>query len=146
MLAHVMPASSLSRTHFSCPVELSLIVLGGKWKTVVLAHLKQGPLRYGDLRARIPSLADKVLTDRLRDLQAQGLVSRRKAGRRGSPSTYELTRRGQSLGAVLQALHDWGAAAAPSLGATIEASQALAVKSNQPIASRIAATRRLKNE
>lgn len=121
MLARMMPASRLSRTHVSCPVELSLVVLGGKWKTVVLAHLKQGPLRYGDLRARMPMLSDKVLGDRLRDLQAQGLVSRRKAGRRGSPSTYELTRRGRSLSAVLQALHDWGAEAAPSLGVTIDA-------------------------
>jgi DNA-binding HxlR family transcriptional regulator len=119
MLGHMMPASSRPRTHFSCPVELSLAVLGGKWKTVILAHLKQGPLRYGELRARIPSLADKVLSERLRELEAQGLVSRRKAGRRGSPSTYELTRRGESLGAVLQALHDWGAEAAPSLGVTI---------------------------
>ena len=126
MLAHMMPAASSSRTHFSCPVELSLAVLGGKWKTVILAHLKQGPLRYGDLRARIPPLSDKVLNDRLRDLQAQGLVSRRKAGRRGSPSTYELTRRGQSLGAVLQALHDWGAEAAPSLDVTLEPPQARA--------------------
>lgn len=120
MLALMMPASGLSRTHFSCPVELSLEVLGGKWKTVVLAHLKQGPLRYRDLRALIPSLTDKVLGERLRELEAQGLVSRRKAGRRGSPATYELTRRGKSLGSVLQALHDWGAAAAPSLGVSIE--------------------------
>ncbi len=122
MLAHMVSTSRPSRTHFSCPVELSLAVLGGKWKTVVLAHLKGGPLRYSDLRARIPSLTEKVLNDRLRELQAQGLVSRRKAGRRGSPSTYELTRRGRSLGPVLQALHDWGAEAAPSLAVTIRIS------------------------
>lgn len=125
MLAGMMSASHLSRMRFSCPVELSLAVLGGKWKTVILAHLKQGPLRYGDLRARTPLLADKVLNDRLRELEAQGLVTRRKAGRRGSPSTYELTRRGQSLGAVLQALYDWGEAAAPLLGAKIEAPRAV---------------------
>lgn len=124
MLGRMTPAPLLSRTHFSCPVEVSLAILGGKWKTVILAHLKEGPLRYGELRARIPSLADKVLGQRLRDLEAQGLVSRRKAGRRGSPSTYELTRRGRSLGGVLQALYDWGAEAAPSLGVTIEAPQA----------------------
>lgn len=115
------PAPQLSRNHFSCPVEVSLAILGGKWKTVILAHLKEGPRRYGELRARIPSLADKVLNQRLRDLEAQGLVSRRKAGRRGSPSTYELTRRGRSLGGVLQALYDWGEEAAPSLGVTIDA-------------------------
>lgn len=127
-----MPASRLSRSHFSCPVELSLAVLGGKWKTVVLAHLKQGSLRYGDLRARTPSLSDKVLSERLQDLQAQGLVSRRKSGRRGSPSTYELTPRGRSLGAVLQALYDWGAEAAPSLGVTIEAPRVSAVELPDP--------------
>ena len=127
MLAHMMSRSRLSRMRFSCPVELSLAVLGGKWKTVMLAHLKQGPLRYGDLRARIPLLADKVLNDRLRELEAEGLVSRHKAGRRGSPSTYELTRRGRSLGAVLQALYDWGDEAAPSLGVTIGTSQAVTV-------------------
>lgn len=121
MLAPGMPASTRFRAHFSCPVELSLAVLGGKWKTVILAHLKEGPMRYGDLRARIPSLSDKVLGERLRDLRAQGLVSQHKAGRRGSPSTYVLTRRGRSLGTVLQALYDWGAEAAPTLGVTIEA-------------------------
>ena len=114
-----MRASRQSRTRYSCPVEFSLAVLGGKWKTVILAHLKQAPLRYSELRARIPSLSDKVLSERLNDLRARGLVSRRKAGRRGSPSTYELTSRGQSLGAVLHSLYDWGARAAPSLGVTI---------------------------
>lgn len=101
-------------------MELCLAVLGGKWKTVVLAHLKQGPLRYGELRARIPSLADKVLTERLRELQAQGLVQCEKQGARGAPATYELTERGQSLGVVLQALYDWGTHAARDLGVTIE--------------------------
>jgi DNA-binding HxlR family transcriptional regulator len=51
------------------------------------------------------------------------LVSRRKTGRRGAPSTYELTRQGRSLAPVLQALHDWGVEAAPSLGVTIEGLQ-----------------------
>jgi DNA-binding HxlR family transcriptional regulator len=123
MLARMTPPVRRDRNHFSCPVEVSLAILGGKWKTVILAHLKEGPLRYGELRARIPSLADKVLSQRLRDLEAQGLVSRRKSGRRGSPSTYELTPRGRSLGGVLQALYDWGTGAAPSLGVTIDAPQ-----------------------
>ena len=102
-------------TTFGCPVELALTVLGGKWKTVILAHLKQGPLRYGELRARIPALSDKVLTQRVRDLETLGLVARDKEG------AYVLTQRGVSLGPVLQSLYDWGDAAAPELGARFRA-------------------------
>src|SRR5688572_12262304 len=55
-------AASLARV-YSCHVELALEILGGKWKPVILAHLKEGPLRYGELRTRIGSrLSDKMLT------------------------------------------------------------------------------------
>ena len=53
-------ANRLPRT-VSCPVELTLEVLGGKWKPVILAHLKEGSLRYRELRSRIPRLSDKIL-------------------------------------------------------------------------------------
>ena len=52
----------LPRT-FGCPVELSLESFGGKWKAVILARLKDGALRYGELRRLIPQLSDKVLTE-----------------------------------------------------------------------------------
>src|SRR5262245_16216452 len=108
------------RRQFSCPVELALEVLSGKWKTVILAHLKERSLRYAELRLLIPSLSDKVLTERLRDLEELGLVVRHKQGGRGAPSLYELTGRGKSLGPVLQGLYDWGARIAPEVGATVE--------------------------
>lgn len=107
------------RRSFSCPVELALEVLGGKWKTVLLAHLKAGPLRYRELRQLTPALADKVLTQRLADLERLGLVVRHKRGGRGAPSTYELSDRGRSLAPVLQSLYVWGQGHAASLGATI---------------------------
>jgi DNA-binding HxlR family transcriptional regulator len=53
---------------YGCPVEFSLDLLRGKWKPVIMARLKQGPMRYGQLRRAIPRLSDKVLTERLRDL------------------------------------------------------------------------------
>jgi len=114
-----MATYSLHRK-FSCPVELALEVLNGKWKTVILAHLKQGSLRYAELRLLIPSLSDKMLTERLRDLEEFGLILRHKHGGRGAPSRYELTRRGRSLGPVLQGLYDWGESIADEVGATIE--------------------------
>ncbi|TIT84977.1 MAG: helix-turn-helix transcriptional regulator, partial [Mesorhizobium sp.] len=47
---------------YGCPVELALDALGGKWKTVILARIKERPLRYSELRRMIPSLSDKMLT------------------------------------------------------------------------------------
>jgi DNA-binding HxlR family transcriptional regulator len=115
-------AHSLKR-RFSCPVELSLEILDGKWKTVIRAHLKERPRRFAELRALIPSLSDKVLSQRLNDLEELGLALRHKRGGRGSRSVYELTARGESLRTVLQALYDWGELVAPSVGAIIEASR-----------------------
>ena len=103
---------------YGCPVEFSLDLLRGKWKPVILARLKQGPMRYGQLRRAIPALSDKVLTERLRDLEASGLVSST-TEMDGAVRTYSLTERGMSLKPVLQALYDWGEGAAADFGATI---------------------------
>ena len=108
------------RRKFSCGVELALEMLGGKWKPVILAHLKDGALRYGELRARIPALSDKMLTQRLKDLEQLGLVRRRKAGGRGAPSSYELTARAQSLRPALEVLNEWGERMAGEVGARVE--------------------------
>lgn len=108
------------RRRFSCGVELALEMLGGKWKPVILAHLKEGALRYGELRARIPALSDKVLTQRLRDLEATGLVRRRKSGGRGAASSYAITARAESLRPALTALNDWGNRIANEVGASVE--------------------------
>ena len=86
---------------YSCAVELAVDTLGGKWKTVLLAHLKEGDLRYVELKRLVPALSDKMLTQRLHDLVALGLVQRRR-------ERYRLTERGRSLAPVLEALYAWG--------------------------------------
>jgi DNA-binding HxlR family transcriptional regulator len=96
---------------FNCPTEFTLQVLGGKWKTVILCYLKIGPLRYADLRKLIPSLSDKVLSQRLHELVEAGLVERSKSGRpKGGDRSevYALSKRGQSLGRILTELYAWG--------------------------------------
>ena len=102
---------------YGCPVELSLEFVGGKWRTVILAWLKESPHRYGELRRRIPGLADKVLTQRLKELEAFGLVARRPMRGRQNRAlhVYALTARGESLRPVLDALYSWGSAIAPEL-------------------------------
>ena len=113
--------SSKSRRRYSCGVELALTLISGKWKPVILAHLKQGPMRYGELRRRIPGLSDKMLAQRLRELEEFGLISRRKSGGRGARSVYALTARAQALRPALAALNAWGTKMSAEVGATIVA-------------------------
>src|SRR5882724_8528336 len=107
------------RRKFSCHVELALEIVNGKWKPVILAHLKQGPLRYSELRKLIPALSDTMLAQRLKDLEELGLVVRDKRGGRGARSQYALSPRGTTLRQVLQALHDWGELVAKDVGAIV---------------------------
>ena len=103
-----------TKRKYGCPVEFSIDLLGGKWKTVILSRLKVRPMRYGELRQDIPALSDKVLTERLRDLCEIGFV---KQERVDGVSRYCLTRRGEMLKPMLQALYDWGQDNAEVLGA-----------------------------
>jgi DNA-binding HxlR family transcriptional regulator len=84
-----------------------LQLLGGKWKTVILCYLRRGPWRYGQLRAFLPRLSDKVLTDRLKELEKSGLISR-DAAPGSRKTTYRLTERGEALRTVLAAIYQWG--------------------------------------
>ena len=108
-----------SRRAYGCPVEFSLDVLGGKWKTVILARLKQGPLRYSELRKAIPSLSDKMLTGRLHEMCDVGLIE--VAPDDADGRRYRITDMGASLAPVLHALYEWGQKHAPSLGAQVRA-------------------------
>src|SRR5471032_588618 len=108
------------RRPFSCGVELALEILAGKWKPVILARLKEGPLRYSELHARLPNLSEKMLIQRLKDLEKLGLISRDKRGGRGASSTYRLTARAATLRPALYALHDWGRRIANEVGAVID--------------------------
>ena len=102
-----------TKRKYGCPVEFSIDQLSGKWKTVILSRLKVRPMRYGELRHDIPQLSDKVLTERLRDLCNSGFV---KQERGGGASRYCLTKRGEMLKPMLQALYDWGEANADTFG------------------------------
>ncbi len=99
------PMSGLQAPPDGCPVEFTLSVLGGKWKTVILAHLKTGPRRYRDLRQLVPAISEKMLTQRLHELEQSGLVIK---SADGESSHYVLTEHGRSFGPVLQAMYDWG--------------------------------------
>lgn len=90
---------------YGCPVELALELIGGKWKTIILARLKGERMRYGELRRAIPGLADKVLTQRLHELENAGLLGRDEDG---GAVRYFLSPRGESLAPALEQLYMWG--------------------------------------
>ena len=100
---------------YGCPVELTLSVLGGKWKTIILSHLKQSALRYGDLQRAVPGLSDKMLTQRLHEMQDVGLIER--TNQTGGQARYRLTARGRAFAPALQAMYECGIKAAPEIGA-----------------------------
>jgi DNA-binding HxlR family transcriptional regulator len=101
--------------HYGCPTEFTLQLLGGKWKTIILCYLKEAPMRYAELRSLMPRLSDKVLTERLRELEACGLVERGRAAS-ASVSRYRLTSRAEALRSVLTAIYQWGDRHAAAFG------------------------------
>jgi DNA-binding HxlR family transcriptional regulator len=110
-------AKKLARK-FGCPIEFTLYVLGGKWTTVILCYLKREPLRYADLRRRIPTLSDKMLTARLADLSERGLVEKKRVpGQRRE--VYVLTPTANSLGVAFGELYRWGEKHADVFGVTL---------------------------
>lgn len=103
------PHATVAAPTPACPVEITLAALQGRWTTLVVRELLRGDRSYSELRAALPALSDKVLSDRLAQLDEAGVVHRDR--RPGWPPRvrYTLTARGRRLGPVLQALWDWGA-------------------------------------
>ncbi len=105
---------------YHCPVEVTVDVVGGKWRVVILAYLKEGAHRYGELRRRMPGISEKMLTQRLRELEADGLIVRHDHETVPPHVEYRLTAEGKSLTPVLQAMYDWGLARAARTATPID--------------------------
>lgn len=90
-----------------CPVEATLELIGGKYKVLILWHLSQGKLRFSELKKCI-NATPKMLTQQLRELEAQELILREVFPVVPPKVEYSLTRTGKSLMPVLVAMRDWG--------------------------------------
>ena len=92
-----------------CPVTTALSVIGGKWKVIILWHLKEGGVkRFGELQRLVRGISQKMLTQELRDLEESGLVSRKVYPVVPPKVEYSLTETGWSLKPVLEKLSEWG--------------------------------------
>ena len=93
-----------------CPVSTTLHLIGGKYKALLLWHLAERTLRFGELRRLVPEATPKMLTQQLRELERDGLVCRKVYPVVPPRVDYSLTARGSSLFPLLSAMYDWGAA------------------------------------
>lgn len=91
-----------------CDVEATLSVIGGKWKPILLCHLLGGRKRFGELRRLTPNATERMITLQLRELEADGVISRHVFAEVPPRVEYEITDYGQTLGPMLVTMQDWG--------------------------------------
>jgi len=91
-----------------CTVEVALVVVGGKWKLVILRHLLDGTLRFGELDRALPGITPRMLTRQLRELEADGLVRRTVYPQVPPKVEYSVTDLGESLRSITDQLERWG--------------------------------------
>lgn len=102
-----MRASQLA-TEYNCPVEVTLEVIGGKWKCVILWWLRRDAKRFGELRLLIPGITQKVLTQQLRELERDGLIRRETYPETPPRVEYSLTPYGETIRPITELMCDWG--------------------------------------
>jgi DNA-binding HxlR family transcriptional regulator len=104
-----------------CPVKTAINVIGGKWKPLILFALKDGVLRFEELKRRVPGSTQKVLTEHLRQLEASAIVQRSVLPGARPHTEYSLSPYGETLRPALLALADWGAIHRLKIGAPMRA-------------------------
>lgn len=91
-----------------CPIEATCAAVAGKWKLVILWHLRAGALRFGELRHAIPGATQNMLTAQLRGLEADGLLSRTVYTQVPRKVEYALTTFGRTLEPLIDEMYRWG--------------------------------------
>lgn len=111
----------VGKKKYPCSVSLVMDLVGGKWKTVILYHLKDGEKRYSELRKDLFSVTEMTLSLQLKQLEKDGLVSRKVFGTKPPLKVvYSLTDVGRTCIPMLEAITAWGNRIAENRGAFIE--------------------------
>lgn len=92
----------------ACPVETTLLLIGDKWKVLILRELMEGTKRFGEIKKAIGQISQKVLTANLRDMEECGLLTRKVYAEVPPRVEYTLTDTGKSLKPILDAMVEWG--------------------------------------
>jgi DNA-binding HxlR family transcriptional regulator len=94
---------------YKCPVEMAMDLISGKWKVLILWHLAEGILRFNEMRRIFPDVSHKMLTQQLRELEADGIIHRKVYAESPPRVEYSLTEFGKTLVPHLHSLNQWGA-------------------------------------
>lgn len=97
------------KSGYNCPVEATLELIGGKYNALILWHLIDGTRRFGELRSLIPQATPKMLTQQLRELEADGLLTRTVYPVVPPKVEYTISEFGQTIVPLLRSMFDWGA-------------------------------------
>jgi DNA-binding HxlR family transcriptional regulator len=103
-----MPAFEFNGRKYNNPVELALFVIGGKWKMPILWRLKDGAMRYGELKRSLGRTTHKVLAEQLRELERDGLVARTVFPEVPPHVEYRITDLGLTVIPAIELLRKWG--------------------------------------
>lgn len=95
-------------TNFLCPVDVTLSVIGGKWKLLIYDQLNRGVTRFGQLKRAIPRITQTMLTQQLRELEQDGIVTRTIYAEIPPRVEYALTDFGRTLECVIAVMCQWG--------------------------------------
>lgn len=100
--------SSVFKTEYGCPVEAAIDIIGGKWKPVILWHIRDKPLRFNEIRQILPNITQGMLTRQLRELEADHVVNRKVFAEVPPRVEYSLTDFGRTVIPILDDLCQWG--------------------------------------
>jgi len=92
----------------ACPVTATIALIGGRWKTIILYILSDHTRRFGEIAVRMPTISRKVLTEQLKELEADGLINRMQFKEIPPRVEYSLTDLGRSLTPILNDIAAWG--------------------------------------
>ena len=92
----------------ACPVEMTLQLIGNKWKILILRDLLTGTKRFGELKKSVTGITQKVITSNLRDMESSGLLTREVFPEVPPRVEYTLTDTGYSLDPILDSMYSWG--------------------------------------
>ncbi len=98
----------MTEKKYTCPVEATLDMIGGKWKPLILFYLQEKTHRFGELKKLMPQVTQQMLTLQLRELEHDGIVHREVYREVPPKVEYSLTERGRSLEPLLNMMLNWG--------------------------------------
>jgi len=103
-----MPKPRRANPVSDCPLTAALAAMGSKWKLIIIYWLAEAPRHFAGLRQLMPAISQKVLTEQLRELEADDIVAREATGPVPAPVIYSLTDYGRSLLPIVGAVKTWG--------------------------------------